>query len=167
MSLPSVGSNQTRTIGSTLLQQLAAEESSSQSTSGDSGILGDLMSLSPAAQQLTQAPDAVTQAMGDLFSGKKDVQGDLALLQSYFQQNPQNLTSLLSSLEGGAGTYSASNATNSSSALLTALMNAQSNSSDPSALLGLLSGNQGQNTLFDFLGNSSGGSGDSATSIIG
>ena len=49
MSLPSVGSNQARTIGSTLLQQLAAEESSSQSTSGDSGILGDLMSLSPAA----------------------------------------------------------------------------------------------------------------------
>ena len=167
MSVPSVGSNQAQTIGNTLLQQLAAEGSSSQGTSGGSGLLGDLMSLSPAAQQLTQAPDAVTKAMGDLFSGKKDVQGDLALLQSYFQQNPQNLASLLSSLEGGAGTYNASNATNSSSALLTALMNAQSNSSDPSALLGLLSGNQGQNTLFDFLGNSSSGSGDSATSIIG
>ena len=167
MSLPSVGSNQAQTIGSTLLQQLAAEESSSQGTSGDSGLLGDLMSLSPAAQQLTKAPDAVTQAMGDLFSGKKDVQGDLAQLQSYFQQNPQSLASLLSSLQGSAGTYSASNSTNSNSALLTALMNGQSNSSDPSALLGLLSGNQGQNTLFNYLGDSSGGSGSSAPSIFG
>jgi lipopolysaccharide biosynthesis regulator YciM len=156
VSISTVGSNQTQTIGSALLQQLAAEESSSQSTSGDAGILGDLMSLSPAAQQLTQAPVAVTQAMSDLFSGKKDVQGDLAKLQSYFQQNPQNLASLLSSLQGGAGTYNASSSTNSSSALLTALMNGQSNASDPSALLGLLSGNQGQNTLFNYLGDSSG-----------
>jgi lipopolysaccharide biosynthesis regulator YciM len=167
VSIPTVGSNQTQTIGSTLLQQLMAEESSSQGTSGDSGVLGDLMSLSPAAQQLTQAPDAVTQAMGDLFSGKKDVQGDLALLQSYFQQNPQNLASLLSSLQGGAGTYSASNSTNSNSALLTALMNGQSNASNPSALLGLLSGNQGQNTLFNYLGDSSAGSDSSALSILG
>jgi lipopolysaccharide biosynthesis regulator YciM len=167
VSIPTVGSNQTQTIGSTLLQQLAAEESNSQGTNGDSGILGDLMSLSPAAQQLTQAPDAVTQAMGDLLSGKKDVQGDLAKLQSYFQQHPQSLAGLLSSLQGGAGTYSASNATNSNSALLTALMNEQSNASDPSALLSLLSGNQGQNTLFSYMGDSSGGSDGSALSIFG
>jgi hypothetical protein len=167
VSIPTVGSNQTQTIGSTLLQQLAAEESNSQGTNGDSGILGDLMSLSPAAQQLTQAPDAVTQAMGDLFSGKKDVQGDLALLQSYFQQNPQNLTSLLSSLQEGTGTYSPSSSTGSTSALLTALMNGQSNASDPSALLGLLSGNQGQNTLFNYMGDSSGGSDSGAPSIFG
>jgi len=167
MSLPSVGSNQTRTIGSTLLQQLAADESNSQGTGGTSGLLGDLMTLSPAAQQLTQAPAAVTQAMADLFSGKKDVQGDLAHLQSYFQQNPQSLAGLISSLQGGAGTYSASSSTNSNSALLTALMNGQSNASDPSALLGLLSGNQGQSTLFNYLGDSSGGSGSSAPSIFG
>jgi len=167
VSISTIGSNQTQTISSALLQQLAAEESSSQGTSGNSGLLGDLLTLSPAAQQLTQAPDAVTQAMGDLFSGKKDVQGDLALLQNYFQQNPKSLASLLSSLQGGAGTYSASNSTNSNSALLTALMNGQSNASNPSALLGLLSGNQGQNTLFNYLGDSSGGSDSSALSILG
>jgi hypothetical protein len=167
MSIPTIGSNQTQTLGTALLQQLAAEESGAQGTSGNSGLLGDLMTLSPAAQQLTQAPDAVTQAMGDLFSGKKDVQGDLALLQSYFQQNPKNLTSLLSSLQEGTGTYSPSSSTGSTSALLTALMNGQSNASDPSALLGLLSGNQGQNTLFNYLGDSSGGSDSSALSILG
>jgi lipopolysaccharide biosynthesis regulator YciM len=167
VSIPTVSSNQTQTIGSALLQQLAAEESGSQGTSGASGILGDLMTLSPAAQQLTQAPDAVTQAMGDLFSGKKDVQGDIALLQSYFQQNPKSLTGLLSSLQESTGTYSPSNSTGSTSALLTALMNGQSNASDPSALLGLLSGNQGQNTLFNYLGDSSGGSDSSALSILG
>jgi hypothetical protein len=167
MSLPSVGSNQTQTIGNTLLQQLTADSSSSQGTSGNSGLLGDLLTLSPAAQQLTQAPAAVTQAMGDLFSGHKDVQGDLAQLQTYFQQNPQSLAGLLRSLQGGAGTYSASSATGSTSALLTALLNGQSSTSDPSALLDLLSGNQGQSTLFDYLGNSSGDSGSSALSIFG
>jgi len=167
MSVSTVDSNQTQTIGSALLQQLAANESSSQGTSGASGLLGDLMTLSPAAQQLTQAPAAVTQAVSDLFSGKKDVQGDLAQLRTYFQKNPQGLVSLLSTLQGGTGTYSASSATGSTSALLTALMNGQSNASDPSALLGLLSGNEGQNTLFDYLGNSSGGSDSSALSILG
>ena len=167
MSVTTVGSNQAQTIGSALLQQLAADESSSQGTSGASGFLGDLMTLSPAAQQLTQAPAAVTQAMSDLLSGKKDVQGDLAQLQSYFQQNPQSLAGLLGSLQGDTGTYSASSATGSASALLTALMNGQSNASDSSALLGLLSGNEGQSTLFDYLGNSSGGSDSSALSILG
>ena len=167
MSLPSVGSNQAQTIGNALLQQLTADSSSSQGASGNSGLLGDLLTLSPAAQQLTQAPAAVTQAMGDLFSGHKEVQGDLAQLQSYFQQNPQSLASLLSSVQGGAGTYSASSSTGPASALLTALMNGQNNASDPSALLGLLSGNQGQSTLFDYLGNSSGGSGSGALSIFG
>ena len=167
MSVTTVGSNQAQTIGSALLQQLAADESSSQGTSGASGFLGDLMTLSPAAQQLTQAPAAVTQAMSDLFSGKKDVQGDLAQLHSYFQQNPQSLAGLLGSLQGGTGTYSATSVSSSASALLTALMNGQSNASDPSALLGLLSGNEGQSTLFDYLGNSGGGSDSSALSILG
>jgi len=167
MSLPSVGSNQTQTIGNALLQQLTADSSSSQGTSGNSGLLGDLLTLSPAAQQLTQAPAAVTQAMGDLFSGQKDAQGDLAQLQSYFQQNPLSLAGLLSSLQGDAGTYGASSSTGSTSALLTVLMNGQSNASDPSALLGLLSGKQGQSTLFDYLGTSSGGSGSGALSIFG
>jgi hypothetical protein len=46
-------------------------------------------------------------------------------------------------------------------------MNGQSNASDPSALLGLLSGNQGQSTLFDYLQNPGGDSGSSALSIFG
>ena len=167
MSLTSVGSNQTQTIGNALLQQLAADSSNSQGTSGDSGLLGDSMTLSPAAQQFTQAPAAVTQAMSDLFSGQKDVQGDVTQLQAYFEKNPQSLAGLLSSLQGGAATYSATNSTGSTSALLTALMNGQSNASDPSALLGLLSGNQGQSTLFDYLQNPGGDSGSSALSIFG
>ena len=161
MSVPSVGSNQTQTIGTMLLQQLMANESNSQNTSGTSGILGDQLTLSPAAQQLTQVPEAVSQAVGDLFSSQKDVRGDLAKLQGYFQQNPQSLTSLLSSLQGGTSTYSASNTT-AKNALLTALMNGQSNSSDPAALLSLLQGNQGQHSLFDFLGSSNGESNSSA-----
>ena len=167
MSLTPVPSNQTQAIGSALLQQLAAGLSTSQSSSGESGLLGDLLTLSPTAQKLTQAPAAVTQAMGDLLSGHKDVQGDLAQLQSYFQQNPQNLTSLLSDLQGGAGTYGASSSKDSASTLLTALLNGQSNASDPSALLGLLSGTQGQNTLFDYLGNSGAGSTSNSVSLFG
>jgi hypothetical protein len=167
MSVSSVGSNQTQTIASALLQQLMASESSAQGTSSASGLLGDLMTLSPAAQQLTQAPDAVTQAMGDLFSSQKDVQGDLAKLRSYFQQNPQGLESLMNSLQGGLSTYSAASSAGSKNALLTALMNGQSGSSNPSALLSLLSGNQGQSSLFDFLGSSGSSSADSALSILG
>ncbi|MDR3683149.1 MAG: hypothetical protein P4L11_05420 [Geothrix sp.] len=167
MSVSSVPSNQAQAIGSALLQQLAADSSGSQGSSSPSGLLGDLLTLSPAAQQLTKAPAAVTQAMSDLFSAQKDVPGDLAQLQSYFQQHPQNLASLLNNLQGGTATYSASSSTGSTSALLTALMNGQSNASDPSALLGLLSGSQGQTTLFDYLGNSNGGSGGSALSAIG
>jgi hypothetical protein len=46
-------------------------------------------------------------------------------------------------------------------------MNGQSNGSDPSALLSLLSGSQGQGNLFDFMGNSGSGSNGSALSIFG
>jgi hypothetical protein len=167
MSLSSVSSNQAQTIGSALLQQLVASEAGTQSTSGTSDLLGDLMTLSPAAQQLTQAPAAVTQAMQDLFTSQKDVKGDLEQLKSYFQKNPQSLVNLLSSLQGGTSTYSAANSSNSTSALLTALMNGQSNNSDPSALLSLLTGNQGQDSLFDFIGNSSSGSASNGLSLLG
>ena len=167
MSIPSVASNQAQTIGSTLLQQLVANEAGAQGTSGTSSLLGDLLTLSPAAQQLTQAPADVTQAMQDLFSGQKDIQGDLTKLKSYFQQNPQSLIHLLNSLQAGTGTYGTANASGSKSALLTALMNGQSNNSDPTALLNLLSGNQGQNSLFDIMGNSGSGSSGSPLSIFG
>ena len=141
-----------------------ANSSTSQSTT--TGSLEDLLSLSPAAQQLAQAPSAVVNAMGDLLSGQKDVQGDLSQLKSFFQQNPQNLASLLSSLQGSSGTYGVSNASGTTNTLLTALMNQQSNASDPSALLSLL-GNQGQDTLFSYRGDSSTGSASSSSSLFG
>jgi len=167
MSVTAVSSDQTQTLGSLLLQQVLANGSGSQDTSGASGVLGDLMTLSPAARQLTQAPDAVVQAMRDLLSGQTAVPADLAQLKSYFQQNPQSLSSLLSSLQGSAGTYGAASSKAANSALLTALLNGQSNSSDASALLGLLSGSQGQSTLFDFIGNAGSASSGSTLSIFG
>jgi hypothetical protein len=53
-------------------------------------------------------PAAVTQALGNLLSGndKANPQSDLSTLQSYFKQNPDQLTSLLGSLQS-SGTYSA------------------------------------------------------------
>jgi hypothetical protein len=154
MSISSIGSSQTQIAGNLLLQQLMASGSNSLSTGSSGSLLEDLLTLSPTAQQVSQAPDAVAQAMGDLLSGQTDVQGDLARLKSYFQQNPQGLASLLGSLQGDPATYNNSSAT-ARNALLTALMNGQSNTSDPTALLSLIQGAQGQSSLFDFLGNSS------------
>jgi hypothetical protein len=165
MSVSTVGSNQAQTIGSLLLQQLAAEQTGSQDTSGDAGLAGDLMTLSPAAKQLSQAPKAVVQAMSDLFSGQTDVSGDLSLLKSYFQQNPQSLSSLLSGLQGGTGTYSASSSADSTTALLTALTSGKASSSDSSALLSLLLGNQSQDPLFATA--SAEGSNAGALSVLG
>ena len=87
------------------------------------------MSLSPAAQALTQVPSSVTQAMNDILSGQKDVQGDLSQLRSYFQKNPQDLASILGSLQGGAGTYSPAGALKSAGALESALTAAQNQDS--------------------------------------
>jgi hypothetical protein len=167
VSINSVGSDQSQSIGSLLLQQLNASNGSAQDANGLSNALGDLLTLSPAAQQLTKAPDAVTQAMADLFSGQKDVSGDLAQLKAYFQQNPQSLTSVLSSLQGGTATYGASGGQGSNAALLTALMNGQSKNTDAASLLSLLNGGQNQDSLFSFMGDSSSGSDGSSLSIFG
>jgi lipopolysaccharide biosynthesis regulator YciM len=166
MNIAAVGSNNSQSIGSLLLQELNAAGTNTQNPTDLSSILGDLVTLSPAAQQLTKAPDAVTQAMSDLFSGQTDVQGDVAQLKSYFKQNPQSLASVLNSLQGTTATYSASTSLDPSAALLTALMNKQSNNSDPSALLSLLSATQGQPSLFSILA-SSGGSASNSPSIFG
>jgi hypothetical protein len=147
------------------LQEVNANGSSSQGTSDMSSLLADLLTLSPAAQQLSQAPDAVTKAMKDLFSTQTDTKGDLAQLKSYFQQNPQSLASVLSSLQGTSASYSASSSQGLKGALLTALMNKQSGDSDPSVLLSLLSGTQNQDSLLAALG--SGGSDSNALSIFG
>lgn len=162
MSLTPVSSDQSSSIGTLLLQQLNAlgSSSSSQSASGLAGILGDLMTLSPEAQQLTKAPEDVTKALSDLLTTQKDVSGDIEKLKTYFKQNPQSLANVLGSLQGGA-TYGASGA---NSALLTALMNSQSKNSNPAALLTLLQGSK-TTTLFDALGDSGGS--DSSLAIFG
>jgi hypothetical protein len=168
LSVTPVGSNQIQNAASQLLQQLMASNPTGlqEAASGTSALQGDQLTLSAAAQQLTQAPAAVTQAMGDLLSGQGQVGSDLAQLKSYFQQHPQSLATVLSSLQGGAGAYGVSSSLGSNSALLTALMNQQSNASNPAALLGLL-GNQGQTSLFSFLGDSGSGSSSGSNSLFG
>jgi hypothetical protein len=161
LSITSIGSNASQTIGSLLLQQLAATGSSTQATTGSADGLGDLLTLSPAAQQLAQAPAAVTQALTDLLTTQADVKGDLAQVKGYFQQHPEGLASLLSSLQGGTA---ATGSAQDRNLLLAALMNGQSRASDPSSLLTLLGGT-GQTTLFDALGGSDTGS--SSDSILG
>jgi hypothetical protein len=167
MSVSSVGSNTSSSIGTLLLQQLSALGTNSQDASSSAGLLGDLMTLSPAAQQLTKAPDEVTKALSDLLSGQKDTAGDLAQLKAYFQKNPQSLATVLSSLQGGNAVYGTAGNLGSNSALLTALMNARSNNSNPASLLSLLKANGDQSSLFSFLGDSGSGSDNSALSIFG
>jgi hypothetical protein len=166
MSVPPVGSNQVQSLGTALLQQLTGQTTSTQDSSGLSSLMGDQLTLSPAAQQLTKAPDAVTQAMKDLISGKKTVQDDVSIVKNYFAQHPEGLSSLMNSLQGSTGTYAVASATGSADTLLTALMNQQSNASDPSGLLNLLGG-QGQDSLFATLGDSGSGSGSNSLSIFG
>jgi hypothetical protein len=167
MSLSSVDATSSQSAANLLIQQLLSSGTSAQGSSGDSGILGDLMTLSPAAQQLTQAPTAVTQAMSDLFSGQQNVQADLVQLKSYFQQNPQSLSAVLSSLQNGTSTYGASGSLGSNSALLAALMNGQSSSSNSGALLTALLGGQSQDPLLASLGSSGDGSSGSSVSLFG
>jgi len=169
MSVLSVGStpSQSPSLGSLLLQQLNALNQSSQDTSTQTGTTGDVLTVSSAAKQLAKIPDAVTKAMTDLLSGQKDTSGDLAQLKAYFKQNPQSLAGVLSRLQGGTTSYGLDGSLDSRSALMTALMNGQSNQSNPASLLSLLNGNSGQDSLFALLGDSGSGSGDSAGSLLG
>ena len=161
----SVASTNIQTLRDQLLQQLNNTASGSQDLSGSSSALGDLLTLSPAAQQLTQAPAAVTQAMNDLLSSQNDVQGDLSHLKAYFKQNPNSLAAVLSSLQGSSS-INGNSSTGANSALLTALMNHQSNASNSSALLGLF-GSQGQSSLFSFMSDATNNSTNGSNSIFG
>lgn len=152
MTISSVGSNSPQSIASQLLQQLNATGPTSQTTGGLMDLLGDQVTLSPAAQQLSQAPAAVTKALSDLLSGKKAASGDLAQLQSYLKANPGNLSSLLSGAQGSSTAYGIDGASGSTDALVTALMNHQSNFSNPGSLLGLLGGGQNPDPLLTSLG---------------
>ena len=149
MSINSVSSSSSQNISSLLLQQLLAGESATQNSSDSSGILGDLVSFSSGAKQLAQTPEAVTQAMTDLFSGQTDVQGDVTQLKSYFKQNPQSLVSVLSSLQGGSGTYT-------SSGSLASLLSGTSSNSQTQAqtLMSSLLQTQVQDPLLASLGSS-------------
>jgi hypothetical protein len=103
MSVTSVGSHVSQNPGSLLLQQLVAQGARPQGPSGSQGVLEDLLALSPAAQQLTQAPGTMNQTLS---------------------ADSKNL-------------------------LLTALLNGESNASNPAALLSLY-GSQGLDPRFAF-----------------
>jgi hypothetical protein len=163
----SVASTNIQTLRDQLLQQLSTTGSGSQDASSGSSPLGDLLTLSPAAQQLTQAPTAVVQAMTDILSGKKVAQGDLGQLQAFLQNNPQSLSSLISGIQASKSTYGAASASGASDTLLTALMNQQSNASNPGDLLSLLGNNQTQDPLFASLGDSGNGSSGTLSSLFG
>jgi hypothetical protein len=156
-----------QTLRDQLLQQLNATGSGSQDLSGGSSPLGDLLTLSPAAQQLTQAPAAVTQAMTDILSGKKVAQGDLTQLQTFLQNNPQSLSSLISSAQAGKSTYGVSSSSGAASNLLMALMNQQSSASNPADLLSLLGSSQSQDPLLTSLSDSGSSSGGTLSALFG
>jgi hypothetical protein len=152
MTIGSVGSTSIQTLRNQLLQQLNATGSGSQEAAGSASPLGDLLTWSPAAQQLAQAPAAVTQAMTDILAGKQAAQEDLAQLKTFLQNNPQSLDSLLSSVQGSLGSHGAASDT-----LLAAFMNQQSNASNPAALLRLLGSDQSQDPLQASFGDSGSG----------
>jgi hypothetical protein len=162
-----VASTNIQTLRDQLLQQLSATGSGSQDLSGGSTPLGDLLTLSPVAQQLTQAPAAVTQAMTDLLSGKQVAQADLTQLQTFLQSNPQSLSSLISSAQASKSTYGISNSSGASDNLLTALMNQQSNASNPADLFSLLGNNQTQDPMLASLNDSGSNSDGTLSSLFG
>lgn len=163
MSVTPVGSSQIQLLANQLLQQIKSNGATTENANSPASLLGDQVTLSPTAQQLSQVPAAVARAMTALTSGQKAAQGDLAQLQGYLQENPKGLATLLGSLQGTAS----SSSLGSKDALLTALANHQSNGSDPRALLTLLQGTQNQDPLLSALGDSSGGSDGTLSSLFG
>ena len=156
MTVPSVLSSTSQSVGAQILQSLLAGSGGSSDTSGlSSSALGDLLSLSSASRQLSKAPAAVTAAVSDLFGAQKDVQGDLTQLKGYFKDNPDSLSNVLATLQGGSATYGASGQT-SNSALLSALLSGQTSGSSSTALLSALMGSQTQDPLLASLGSDSG-----------
>lgn len=142
----SAASTSSQSVASLVLQQLLSG-TNAQATAGLSpAVLQAVLQSANTTQQSAQgAPAAVTQALGDLLSGSdpSQAQSDLAQLQSYFQQNPDSLASLLSTLQSSAATYTANGTLSSSSSLLSALEGTSGSSSSGSALTSLLSALQG------------------------
>ena len=168
MSVTAVDANGTKSIGSLAMQVLQGLSSNTQPASETSSSYGDLMTISSAAHQLTQAPAALTQALKNLLSGKQPAQSDIDQLQSYLEQNPQGLASILSSLQGGnSATYSSSNSNGVNGALLATLMQGQGNNPHAGELLTLFSNSQGQDSLFGALDNSGAGAYGSSLTLLG
>ena len=168
MSIKAVDSNSSQSIGSLAMQLLQGQAASTQSAGLSNGSTGDLLTLSSAAQQLTQAPAAVTQALQDLLSGQKDITGDVAKVKTYFQANPQSLATVMNSLKGSAtATYSATNSNAVTTASLAALLQGQQHNPNTSALMGLLSGTQSQDPLFGSTDSTSSSSGNSSLTLFG
>ena len=167
MSINAVNSNNSQTIGSLAMQLLEGNAANTQ-TNGLTSSPSDLLTLSSAAQQLNQAPAAVTQALSDLLSGQKDITGDVAQVKSYFQANPQSLATVMNSLKGSApAAYSAANSSAVTTASLSALMKGQQHNPNTSALMGLLSGTQSQDPLFGSTDSTSSSSGNSSLTLFG
>jgi len=103
VSVTPIGSNASQNLGSLVLQQLVAQGAKPQGPGTAKGVLEDLLALSPAAQQLTQAPGTVNP---------------------YLSTDAKHL-------------------------LLTALLNGESNASNPAALLDLF-GSQGLDPRYAF-----------------
>ena len=167
--------NSTQSLTSAILQQLLSG-SNAQATSGLSPtVLQEVLTSSGVSQQGTAngTPAAISQALGNLLSGQgTSSQADLSQLQSYFKQNPDRLAGLLSSLQGGAGTYSADGTVGSSSSLLSALginsgSTSSSTSTSPSSLINLLLGGQSQDPLLASLEGSSSSASNSSFSMLG
>lgn len=165
MSITSVGTSDSQSLGSIILQSLVNSSSSNKNTSSSSGSLYDLLNLSSASQSLAKAPAEVTQAMSDLFGAQKDVAGDMTTLKSYFKDNPGSLTTLLGALQGGTSTYGSSGLT-SDSALMAALAKAKAGGTDTSSVISALMGAR-QESLLDYIGGTSSASDSNLMSVLG
>jgi hypothetical protein len=165
MSITSVGTSDSQSLGSIILQSLVNSSSSNKNTSSSSGSLYDLLDLSSASQSLAKAPAEVTQAMNDLFGSQKDVAGDMTTLKGYFKDNPGSLTTLLGALQGGNSTYGSSGLT-SDSALMAALAKAKAGGTDTSSVISALLGAR-QDSLLDYIGGTSSASDSNLMSVLG
>lgn len=157
----------TPNLTSMILQQLLAG-SNAPSTSGLSPTVLKQVLDQAGESRSAQAPVDITQALGNLLSGNGPAAPeDLAKVQGYFKAHPDNLGSLLSSLQGGAGTYGADGTLQSGNSLLTALgLGSSASPATPSSLINLLLGGQSQDPLLASLG-AGGGAGASRFSMLG
>lgn len=178
MTVTNVDANSTKNLGQLLVQQILAQGSgTTSSTSGSGaggagGAQGDQLTLSPAAQALSQVPASVTSAMQDLLSAKSNVPADSTALKAYLKTNPQGMPALMASLNASSGTYSASGTVSGSSILQQLLASGSSSGNSNGngavgALLNLFSGSNSSSsgdTLLQLLSGSTGTSASASAS---